>query len=65
MMSNEQEHTQTFSGYLAELIRLQAERVGKTPQAYILSFFETRCNAPQAEQVVFKSSKTTSNIFHH
>lgn len=35
-----------FEGYLAELIRLQAEKVGMTPEAYILSFFCKRCNAP-------------------
>lgn len=64
-MSDEQEHTQTFTGYLAELIRLQAERVGKTPQAYVLSFFETRCIAPCAARVGFNASKAASNIFHH
>ena len=35
-----------FEGYLAELIRLQAEKAGITPEAYILSFFEEGCNAP-------------------
>ena len=63
-MSDEQEHTQTFTGYLAELIRLQAERMGKSPQAYVLSFFETGCNAPCAAQVVFKKRETDSHIFH-
>ena len=63
-MNDEQEHTQTFTGYFAEVIRLQAERAGKTPQAYILSFFESRCNAPHAKQVVFKSNETTAPIFH-
>ena len=64
-MSDEQEYTQTFTGYLAELIRLQAERVGKTPQAYVLSFFEARCNAPCASKVVFKAHNVSSPIFHH
>lgn len=45
-MTEEQEHTATFTGYLAQLIELYAERAGKTPQAYILSFFDKRCNAP-------------------
>lgn len=35
-----------FSGYFAEVIALRAERKGVTPQEYILSFFEPRCNAP-------------------
>lgn len=38
-----------FEGYLAELIRLQAEKAGMTPEAYILSFFDKRCNAPGRE----------------
>lgn len=64
-MSDEQEHTQTFTGYLAELIRLQAERIGKTPQDYILSFFEKRCNAPDFAAIGFRSISPKSNIFHH
>lgn len=64
-MSDEQEHTQTFTGYLAELIRLQAERIGKTPQDYILSFFEKRCNAPNFAAIGFRAIKPKSNIFHH
>lgn len=38
-----------FEGYLAELIRLQAEKAGMTPESYILSFFDKRCNAPDRE----------------
>lgn len=41
------EHVEYFDGYLAELITLQAEKDGMTPEAYILSFFETGCNAPK------------------
>lgn len=39
-----------FEGYLAAQIELQAERAGKTPQEYVLSFFETWCNAPTGNQ---------------
>ena len=62
--TDEKEHTQTFSGYLAELIRLQAERIGKTPQAYVLSFFETRCNAPSVAPIALKARKANNVIFH-
>ena len=41
------DHVEYFDGYLAELITLQAEKNGMTPEAYILSFFEKRCNAPK------------------
>lgn len=40
--------TATFKGYIAELIRLQAEKKGMSPEAYIFSFFEVRCNAPKS-----------------
>lgn len=36
-----------FDGYVAELIRLQAEKLGLTPEAYIISFFKAGCNAPR------------------
>lgn len=61
--TDEKEHTQTFSGYLAELIRLQAERIGKTPQAYVLSFFETRCNAPFCHANSFEGEKSEHRYF--
>lgn len=32
------DHEITFDGYLAELIMLFAEKEGKTPQDYVLSF---------------------------
>ena len=37
-MSDTTEHKEVFSGYLAELIKLQAERAGVTPEEYINSF---------------------------
>lgn len=46
-MSDATEHTEVFSGYLAELIKLQAERAGVTPEEYVISFFCARCNAPR------------------
>lgn len=42
-----------FDGYLAELITLQAERLGLTPEEYILSFFNARCNAPAQNNTTF------------
>lgn len=44
--TNEVEHVETFDGYLAELIRVQAEKDGKTAEELVLSFFDARCNAP-------------------
>lgn len=44
--TNETEKTTTITGYEAELIKLQAERLGKTPEEFVLSFFEVRCIAP-------------------
>ena len=44
---NNNKNEVVFTGYLAEVIRLQAEKKGITPEAYILSFFEKRCNAPR------------------
>lgn len=44
---NVETRTATFNGYIAEMIRLQAEK-GMSPEAYVLSFFEMRCNAPEA-----------------
>jgi len=35
-----------FTGWLAELIALLAERKGMTPEEYVLSFFDERCIAP-------------------
>ena len=35
-----------FDGYLAELIRLVAEKKNKSVEEYVLSLFEKRCNAP-------------------
>lgn len=40
------DHEITFDGYLAELIMLFAEKEGKTPQDYVLSFFDLGCIAP-------------------
>ena len=40
------ENVVVFEGYIAAQIELQAERAGKTPQEYVLSFFDTGCNAP-------------------
>lgn len=40
------ENVVVFTGYLAEMIRLQAEKKGMTPEAYVLSFFDRGCNAP-------------------
>lgn len=37
-----------ITGWLAELIALQAERRGMTPEDYVISFFDGRCNAPDA-----------------
>jgi len=48
--TNETEHTTTITGYDAELIKLLAERVEKTPEEFVLSFFEVRCIAPRAER---------------
>ena len=62
-MSEEEEHVLIFSGYLAELIKLQAERIGLTPQAYILSFFEGGCNAPSGA-ISFRSSENGKNKFY-
>ena len=33
-------HTVVFSGYLAELITLQAERKNQKPEEYVRSFFD-------------------------
>ena len=41
------DHEVTFDGYLAELIMLFAEKEGKSPQDYILSFFDLGCIAPR------------------
>ena len=62
-MSEEQEHTETFGGYLAMVIELQAERVGKTPQEYVLSFFRRRCNAPSVP--VGNSLRTNHNALFY
>ena len=45
IVTNENEKTTTITGYEAELIKLLAERARKTPQEFVLSFFEKRCNA--------------------
>lgn len=39
-------NTIIFTGYLAEQIRLCAERANKTPEAFIVSLFAEGCNAP-------------------
>ncbi len=44
--------TIVFDGYFAELIALRAEREGKTPQEYILSFFVKGCNAPDVASLL-------------
>lgn len=38
-----------FSGYLAELARLQAERKDQTPEDYILSFFARGAMHPTSQ----------------
>ena len=43
--TNETERMTTITGYEAELIRLMAERLGKTPEEFVLSFFDARCIA--------------------
>lgn len=43
--------TVVFDGYVAEMVRLQAEKQGLSPEAYIISFFEKRCNAPVVGKV--------------
>lgn len=40
-------NTVTFTGYIAEVIALRAERKSKTPSDYVLSFFDNRCIAPK------------------
>ena len=45
-------NTITFDGYLAELISLRAERAGKSPEDYVVSFFADRCNAPAGKDFV-------------
>ncbi len=40
------EETVVFAGYLAELIRLQAERAGMDAETYVVSLVAKRCNAP-------------------
>ena len=42
-----------FSGMLAELIELFAERKGVSPSDYVLSFFDTGCNAPMPSATSF------------
>ncbi len=37
-----------FTGMLAELIRLCAERKGVSPSEYVLSLFDAGCNAPKS-----------------
>lgn len=39
----------SIDGYNAEVIRLLAERAGKTPEEYVLSLFAPGCNAPLGE----------------
>lgn len=38
--------TARFDGYTAELIRLQAEKKGMSVEAFVISLFDTGCNAP-------------------
>ena len=47
-------NTVIFSGYIAEVIALRAERKNTTPAAYVLSFFDKRCNAPESEETQTK-----------
>ena len=42
-----------FTGYLAELITVCAERQGITPEEYVLSFFDTGCIAPESGDASF------------
>ena len=39
-----------FTGMLAELIILLAERKGVSPSDYVISFFDKGCNAPNGEE---------------
>lgn len=43
------EETVVFAGYLAELIRLQAERAGMDAETYVVSLVAKRCNAPTSK----------------
>lgn len=40
-------HKVIFTGYLAELLKLQAEKRKISAADLVISFFDTRCNAPQ------------------
>lgn len=42
-----------FTGMLAELIILLAERKGVSPSDYVISFFDKGCNAPNGEEPSF------------
>lgn len=42
-------HKITFSGYLAQLIKVQAESKKISPSDYVLSFFGEGCNAPRSK----------------
>ena len=43
-----------FEGYMAELIKLQAERRGMSAEDYVLSFFlGDGCNAPASKAASF------------
>lgn len=52
-------NTVTFSGYIAEVIALRAERKHTTPAAYVLSFFEGRCIAPISKKASGESRKSS------
>jgi len=39
----------TIGGYEAEVIRLVAEKQGKSPEEVVLSFFGIGCNAPSGD----------------
>lgn len=63
MTDEKEQHMVTFTGYLAEVIRLQAEREEKTPQDYVISFFDARCNAPNPLPIVLKAKQSGMNFF--
>lgn len=41
-----------LGNYTEERIRLEAERANETIEDFIVSFFETRCNAPSSSDEV-------------
>jgi hypothetical protein len=48
----------TFSGYIAEQIRVCADRAKITPEAFVLSLFDKGCNAPKAKAMLAPQNKS-------